>query len=161
VIGGVLLAGLGLLAAELYVIVLVAHAIGFAPALALLLAVSLLGGSLVRREGARTWRRFRAGVETGRSPDREVVDGALLLLGGALLVPPGFVTDAVGLLLVLPVTRPLFRRLVTRGTTRWLGRRGGVRVVGWGPPERGPGSGPEGGPKVLDGDFLDPPGTVH
>ena len=97
---------------ELWVIVEVGGLLGFWPTLVLLLADSIVGAVLVRREGSRAWRRFREALGEGRIPDDEILQGALLLFGGALLLTPGFVTDVVGLALVLPVTRAPFARLI-------------------------------------------------
>jgi UPF0716 protein FxsA len=106
--------------AEIYVIVQVGHVLGVPLTLAVLLAVSIGGAVLVKREGTRAWAALRAAVAAGRVPGREAVDGALVLAGGALLLTPGFLTDAVGLLLVLPVTRPLARRVLQAAAFRRL-----------------------------------------
>jgi UPF0716 protein FxsA len=121
---------------ELYVIVQVGHLIGVLPTLLLLFACSVAGAWLVKREGVKAWRAFRAATAEGRVPARETADGALVIVGGALLLAPGFVTDALGLLCVLPPTRALVRRLLLGF---FLGRFGvvgqvenartGVRVV--------------------------------
>ncbi len=100
--------------AEIYVLVQVGQVIGPWWTIVLLLLDSLLGTWLIRREGARTFAALRDALATGRMPARELADGALVLVGGTLLLSPGFVTDAFALLLILPVTRPLFRRLLTR-----------------------------------------------
>jgi UPF0716 protein FxsA len=97
---------------ELWVILQVGQAIGVLPTVTLLLFDALAGAWLVKREGLRTWQRFRAALDEPRIPTVEVVDGALVLLGGALMLAPGFLTDVVGLLLVLPPTRALANRLV-------------------------------------------------
>ncbi|GAC1329516.1 MAG: hypothetical protein NVSMB13_17180 [Mycobacteriales bacterium] len=116
-----LLAGLFLVLplAELYVLVQVGHVVGVLPAIGLLLGVSVLGGFVVRREGARAWRAFRGALAAGRVPSREVADGAAVVLGGALLLTPGFLTDALGLVLLAPPSRAVVRRLLTG----WLARR--------------------------------------
>jgi UPF0716 protein FxsA len=98
---------------ELLVILQVGELIGGWPTLLLLVAMSVLGAWIVRREGTRAWRSLQAALRAGRIPSRELADGALVLVGGTLLLTPGFVTDAVGLFLVLPVTRPVARRLLT------------------------------------------------
>lgn len=95
---------------EIYVIVQVGQQIGALPTVALLLAMSVVGSWLVKREGLRTWTAFRATLDAGRVPGREIADGALVILGGAFLVTPGFVTDVLGLLLVLPPSRAAIRR---------------------------------------------------
>jgi UPF0716 protein FxsA len=108
---------------ELYLIFTVSRHIGLLPTLAILLAVSVVGGVIVKREGGRAWGALRQATAAGRLPGREIADGALVLVGGALLLTPGFLTDAVGLLLVLPVTRPLARRLLLLIAARRAARR--------------------------------------
>ena len=135
---------------ELYVLLQVGSWIGAVPTVLLLLAVSLLGAALLRREGLRAWRAFSAATAGGRVPGREVADGVLVVLGGALLLTPGFVTDAVGLLLLLPPVRAAVRQSLTR----YAGRRllGGIVP----PPGREPGSRGPGGGRVIDGEVEDP-----
>jgi UPF0716 protein FxsA len=107
---------------ELYVLIQVGHVIGVLPTIGLLVLVSFLGVWLVKREGTRTWRAFRQAMAEGRVPARETADGALVILGGALLLAPGFVTDVLGALCVLPLTRGLVRRLLLAVTAgRFLG----------------------------------------
>jgi UPF0716 protein FxsA len=113
---------------ELYVILQVGHAIGVLPTLGLLVLDSILGAWLVKREGIKVWRAFRRTIEAGRVPARETADGALVILGGALLLTPGFVTDVLGAVCVLPPTRAAIRRLVLRwflGKKTGRARRGG------------------------------------
>ncbi|HEY4279875.1 MAG TPA: FxsA family protein [Conexibacter sp.] len=105
-------------AAELFVIIQVGEAIGALPTLRLLLLSSILGGTLLRSQGRIAWRRFRDAIAAGRPPGREVVDGALVVLGGSLLIVPGFISDAVGLLLLLPPTRVFARRLLIASALR-------------------------------------------
>ncbi|MDX1511883.1 MAG: FxsA family protein [Nitriliruptorales bacterium] len=90
---------------EVAVIVRVGAVLGFGWTITLLLADSMLGAWLVQREGRRAWHQFREALADARWPALEVAEGALVLIGGALLVTPGFVTDGVGLLFVLPPTR--------------------------------------------------------
>ncbi|HEX6469700.1 MAG TPA: FxsA family protein [Streptosporangiaceae bacterium] len=103
---------------EIYVIIQVGQAIGGWPTVALLLAESVLGAWIVRREGRRAWRALTGTFRIGELPDRELSDAALVLVGGVLLLTPGFVTDAVGFLFVLPFTRPLVRRLLAAYAAR-------------------------------------------
>jgi UPF0716 protein FxsA len=100
--------------AELYVIIQVGQAIGALPTIALLLADSLLGAWLARSQGRAVWRRFQQALAAGRVPAREVLDGALVIAGGALLLAPGFITDVVGALLLIPPSRALARRGIAR-----------------------------------------------
>ena len=104
--------------AELYVIFKVGDLIGILPTLAILVADSLLGSMLLRSQGRAVWRRFNETMRAGRVPHREVIDGVLVIFGGAFLITPGFLTDVVGVLLLLPPTRAAFRRLVARRLER-------------------------------------------
>jgi UPF0716 protein FxsA len=110
---------------ELYVIVQVSHQIGLGNALGLLLVVSLTGAWLVKHEGLRVWRQFRAEAAAGRVPSRSIADGVLVLLAGVLLLAPGFVTDAIGLVLLLPPVRAGIRPLLLR---RFVGASTVVRA---------------------------------
>jgi UPF0716 protein FxsA len=105
--------------AELYVILKVGDAIGAVPTIALLAADSVLGSLLLRAQGRSVWARFNETMAAGRVPHRELIDGVLVIFGGAFLITPGFLTDIVGLVLLIPPTRALVRRLVARR----LGRR--------------------------------------
>lgn len=100
--------------AELFVAIKVAEAIGVLLTVILLVAGWPLGMWLARTEGRAAWRRLSAAVTAGRPPGREVIDGALVLVGGILLMVPGFITDVLGLLLLLPPTRSLARAAITR-----------------------------------------------
>jgi UPF0716 protein FxsA len=105
---------------EIYVLIQVGQVIGAWWTILLLIADSILGTWLVRREGGRAWRALRDALERGRMPAKELADGALILIGGTLMLTPGFVTDAFGILLILPSTRPLFRRVLAGIVTRRL-----------------------------------------
>lgn len=96
---------------ELWVISTVADRIDLLPTLVILLAVSVVGAWVVKREGRAAWLRFRAALGQ-RMPTVEVVDGALVLIGGTLLLTPGFLTDALGLLLVIPPSRAVANRMI-------------------------------------------------
>jgi UPF0716 protein FxsA len=100
--------------AELYVIIQVGQAIGVLPTLALLLADAVLGSILLRHQGRAAWIRFNRALAEGRLPHKEVFDGVLVILGGALLLTPGFLTDIVGLILLIPPTRALVRSVSAR-----------------------------------------------
>ena len=104
--------------AEIYVIVRVGEAIGILPTLALLIVDGFLGAALARSQGRAAWARFNRALGEGRVPAREVFDGAMIIAGGAFLLAPGFITDAIGLLLLLPPTRAAFRGLVARMARR-------------------------------------------
>ena len=134
---------------ELYVLIQAGQLLGIVPTLLLLFAMSLLGGYLLRREGAKTWGAFRAALSQGRVPAAEVADGALVLLGGALLLTPGFVTDLFGLACVLPPSRAVLRRTITRVAARRLGVGG---LLGEFDPGRRARPGRD---QVIDGEVVD------
>ena len=98
--------------AELYVLIQIGQAIGVLPTIALLIADSLLGAWLMRSQGRAAWMRFNAALAEGRVPGREVMDGALVIFGGALLLTPGFLSDILGLILLLPPTRAVVRKIL-------------------------------------------------
>ena len=148
---------------EIAAIIAVGRAIGPWPTVALLVLESLLGAWLVRREGRRTWRGLAQSLQTGIPPSRELADAALVLVGGTLLLTPGFVTDLVGFFFILPFTRPITRRLLEAAVAR---RLLGVSVVA--PGAGAPGSSGASGdddwarsrrtsPTVIQGEVVDPP----
>ncbi len=97
---------------EIYVIIQVGQLIGVFPTIVLLVFESLLGGWLVKREDRRAWSALTGSISSGRMPGRELADAALVLVGGTLLLTPGFVTDIFGFFFVLPFTRPIARRVL-------------------------------------------------
>ncbi len=166
---------------EIWTILQVGSVIGAWWTVVLLVLDSLVGAWLVRREGARSFRAFQEATRRGSVPGREIADGALILFGGALMLTPGFLTDAFGVLLVLPLTRPVFRAALARAISRrvvpgpvaGLGGFGGFGSGGFGPPggfggggrpgspgpgdpgrdEQRPGPGPSG--SVVQGEVVD------
>ncbi|MCW3009844.1 MAG: FxsA cytoplasmic rane protein, partial [Solirubrobacterales bacterium] len=103
---------------ELFVIIQVGGAIGVLPTIGLLLLDSVLGSVLMRSQGRAAWQRFQAATAAGKVPAREVVDGALVVFGGALLLSPGFLTDVLGLALLFPPTRAMVRRTLLGGVVK-------------------------------------------
>jgi UPF0716 protein FxsA len=105
---------------ELYVILeVVGPALGAPLTILLLAADSIIGALLFKSQGRSVWRRFNRTMAEGRVPHREVVDGVLVIFGGAFLITPGFISDIAGILFLLPPTRAVIRRLLIRR----LGRR--------------------------------------
>jgi UPF0716 protein FxsA len=100
--------------AELAVLIQVGEAIGVWWTIALLVADSILGWWLMRHQGRAAWRRFNEAMQAGRVPTREVLDGALVIFGGALLLTPGFITDILGLILLIPPSRAVVRAVLAR-----------------------------------------------
>ncbi|MEP6696751.1 MAG: FxsA family protein [Pseudonocardiales bacterium] len=117
--------------AELAVIITVGQHIGVWWTVGLLLASAAVGSWLLRREGRRTWRALQAALAAGRLPTREVADGALVIVGAALMVAPGFITDVAGMLCLFPPTRSMLRGLLSTALVRRL-------LVGGGSSRRAP-----------------------
>lgn len=112
--------------AEIALIVAVGRVIGGWQTLALLLLESALGAYLVKREGQRSWQTLRAALSSGRMPGRELADAALVLIGGTLLLTPGFLSDIVGFFFILPFSRPITRRWLQDIIERRLLYRSGI-----------------------------------
>ncbi|GAA2150759.1 hypothetical protein GCM10009844_32110 [Nocardioides koreensis] len=129
--------------AEIYVLIQVGQVIGPWWTILLLVLDSIFGSWLIKREGGRAWQGLRTALESGRMPARELADAALILVGGTLMLSPGFVTDVFGILLILPFTRPAARRLLTRIVTH--------RLLAPNARRPGPGS----GGSVVRGEVVD------
>jgi len=104
---------------ELYVIIQVGQEIGALNTIGLLLVISVLGAWLAKREGTGVWRRLNQQVSTGKVPGAELIDAFLILLAGALLLTPGFISDVLAIFLLIPPTRALVRRVLRR---RFIGK---------------------------------------
>jgi UPF0716 protein FxsA len=131
--------------AEIALLLQIGDLVGLWWTIALLVADAILGSLLLRSQGRRAWRRFGEALQAGRPPAREVTDGALIVVGGALLLTPGFISDVGGLAFLLPPTRAVIRRLLLRR----LGRR---MVVSMTTP-RSPGN--SGGTYDVEGSATD------
>ena len=141
---------------EIFVLIQVGQVIGPWWTILLLIGASVLGTWLIRREGSRSWAALQEALQTGRMPARELADAGLILIGGTLMLTPGFVSDIVGVLLILPLTRPIARGVLTKVVAgRLLGPLGGgLAGPGGGPGNaRRPGPGPEG--PVVQGEVVD------
>src|ERR1700710_212215 len=137
---------------EIYVIIQVGQAIGAWWTIALLIADSIVGSLLMRSQGRAAWRRFQLALAEGRMPAREVVDGVLVIFGGAFLLTPGFCSDVVGVLLLLPPTRAVIRRTIVRPFSfRMLSALPSPGIPGAGRRRRG-GPGSPGTPGAPTGD---------
>lgn len=109
---------------ELFVIIQVGQAVGVLPTLAMLIVVSVVGAKLVKREGLGVWRRANERLQAGQVPGKELLDGVMILFAGALLLTPGFISDLVGILLLLPPVRAGLRTTVAG----MLAKRAHVRI---------------------------------
>jgi UPF0716 protein FxsA len=105
---------------ELYLLIQLGQVIGAWWTILILFADAMLGSWLVKREGGRTWRALQDALASGRMPAKELADGALVLVGGTLLITPGFLSDIAGLFCILPFTRPVARRVLTGVIARRL-----------------------------------------
>jgi UPF0716 protein FxsA len=109
---------------EVYVLLQVGHRIGALPTVLILVLEAILGAWLTRREGARAWRALDGAFRIRRVPTGELADAALVLVGGVLLMLPGFLTDVLGLFFLIPFTRPLARQVLAFFVARRLSRAG-------------------------------------
>lgn len=119
---------------ELYVIVQVAGGIGVLETIGLLIVVSVVGAWLVRREGMGVLRKVQTQLAAGEMPTKQIVDGGLIMFAGALMLTPGFVTDAVGVLLLIPPTRIAVRTVLMRRFRGRIQTVGGPVGAGFGGP---------------------------
>jgi UPF0716 protein FxsA len=124
--------------------------IGVLPTLALLLADAVLGSMLLRHQGRAAWIRFNRALAEGRLPHKEVFDGVLVIIGGTLLLTPGFLTDILGLILLIPPTRALVRGMSARWVRRRMAMGGGATIFTFG-------TGPRPRPRPAPGGAGRPP----
>lgn len=103
---------------ELGLLLWIGHFIGFWSTVAIVLGTGLLGSTLAKREGLKVWRAWRRSLETLTPPEQGVIDGVLVLVGAALLITPGVLTDVLGLLLLLPGPRGMVAKRVRRAIDR-------------------------------------------
>jgi len=135
---------------ELALLVWIGKRVGLAPTVALVVVTGVLGAALARRAGLAAWTRFRAALAAGRPPHREIVEGLLVLVAGAVLLTPGLLTDVAGFLLLVPAVR--------LRVARWIGRRvtGRFVLVGGGAgPRGGRGAAPSADAVDVDYTVLD------
>ena len=161
---------------ELYVIIQIGGSIGIVPTLLLLVADSIIGTLLLRSQGRAAWVRFNRALAENRVPAKEVLDGVLVIFGGALLLTPGFLTDIVGMILLIPPTRAIVRGFLKRFVVGRVAM--GPRAAAWGYGQvrdrrgrrrgRAPGPGPapgsrrpQGAPAAEDFSWTSPPPAPH
>ena len=134
--------------AELYLFIKIGSRLGLGPTLAIIIVTAVLGASLTKSQGRRAIEKFQAATTAGRMPAKEAIDGLMILLAGAVLITPGFLTDTVGFLLLLPS----FRAIVTGYAGKRL--KGKIQVVTPGMPNQ---SAQEQKPesKLDDGNVID------
>jgi len=110
--------------AEVWLLTAVGSRIGVPWTLAILVVEALVGAWLMRREGRKAWAALSDAYATGKMPTGQLADAALVLVGGIMLILPGFFTDVIGLICLLPFTRPLARRLIGLILARQVARQG-------------------------------------
>lgn len=138
---------------EIYLFVEVGGWIGTWPTIGLVVATAIAGSVMLRAQGARVMQRAQEKLAQGEPPVTDLLDGIGLLLAGALLLTPGFLTDAVGFAMLLPAVRhwlaaTIWAQMKARGSVRMHGHEAGGRPGG---------AGPRGADRVIDGEFE----TVH
>lgn len=112
---------------DMFLLLKVAEAIGLLETVGVVVVTGVIGGLLAKDQGVRTMKRIRARLTRGETPSRELLDGGMVLVGGALLVTPGLVTDIAGFMMLLPATRPLIGGAVLRLIEREV-QRDNVRM---------------------------------
>lgn len=131
--------------ADLFLLLKVGSLLGFWPTVALVLLTGFAGAALARWQGISTLSRIQSELAAGRMPAAELADGAMILVAAALLVTPGFITDAIGIILLIPPAR----RVVGTLLTRYFRSRIVVSSMTW--TENGPGTAPfSGGPTIFE-----------
>ncbi|MDX6323877.1 MAG: protein FxsA [Nocardioidaceae bacterium] len=152
--------------AELAILIQLGQLVGPWWTILILLADAALGTWLVKHEGRRAWRGLQEALASHRMPATELADGALVLVGGTLLITPGFLSDIAGLFCILPLTRPLARRMLTRVITRRLALMDFRAAPAEGSPFAAPWTGtpsgsqrsstaPRGRGEVIQGEVID------
>ena len=115
---------------EIYLLITIGGAIGAFSTILLILATAILGVWLVRAQGFSVFARYRQQLASGRSPAMQVFEGMLLFVAGALLLTPGFFTDAIGFILLVPkLRRALINAAIGRRVVDVFVARGGGRVI--------------------------------
>ena len=109
---------------EVWLLIDVGRHIGLWPTVLILVAEALIGAWLMRREGSRAWKGLNEALIAGKIPTGHLADAALILVGGVLLMLPGFITDVFGFLFLLPWTRPMARKLIAFFVARRMNRMG-------------------------------------
>jgi len=102
---------------EIYLLIKVGEIIGALPTIILVVLTAVIGAGLLRQQGLSTLARFQQNLSTGKLPAQELVEGILLAVGGALLMTPGFVTDTIGFLCLIPFSRKLIAATIIKNST--------------------------------------------
>lgn len=141
--------------AEIGVIVAIAHVLAWPWILLIVLVTAFAGSMLLVHYGASTFKKAKAEISVLQVPHETIIDGFLIVVGGAFLLTPGFITDTLGFLLVIPPTRKLFREMIIREVKKRIKKKVSGIASSFGGPEKGPA--PEDG--VIDAEFVKKPGN--
>ncbi len=115
-------------AAEIAFLLLSGRTIGIFPTILLIIFTGIIGSYLAKKQGLETIRKAQEQLRFGRMPGEEILDGICIIIGGTLLLSPGFITDVFGLLLLLPPTRVYFKKLLTRILRNWM-NKGRITII--------------------------------
>ncbi|MBX9973312.1 FxsA family protein [Cytobacillus firmus] len=115
-------------AAEIGVLLLSGNTIGLWPTLAIILITGVLGAYLAKKQGLETIRKIQEQLRSGQMPGDAILDGACILIGGTLLLAPGFITDALGFTLLLPSARKVFKNILYIGLKKWM-NKGTITII--------------------------------
>lgn len=107
-------------AAEIGVLLLSGNTIGIWPTIVLLVATGVLGSYLAKKQGMNTLKKVQEQLQYGRMPGDEILNGVCILLGGIMLLSPGFLTDIIGLILLLPPTRAAMKPIILKMLKKWM-----------------------------------------
>lgn len=108
--------------AEIYVLISVGGVIGTLPTIGLILLTGIIGVTMLKQQGFSVFAKLQEKMHQGQAPAQEMVEGVLLIIAGAFLITPGFVTDAIGFLWLIPKTREYFSKaLIKKGTFKVQG----------------------------------------
>ncbi|MDP4170288.1 MAG: FxsA family protein [Bacillota bacterium] len=110
-------------AADIGVLLLSGKTIGVLPTILFIILSGVVGAYLAKSQGLKTLRKAQEELRNGRMPGEAILDGICILIGGTLLITPGFVTDILGLLLLLPFTRRFFKYLLRNSFKKWINKR--------------------------------------
>lgn len=115
-------------AAEIGVLLLSGNTIGLWPTLTIIIFTGILGAYLAKKQGLETIRKMQEQLRYGQMPGDTILDGVCILVGGTLLLTPGFITDAVGFTLLAPPTRRLYKRILLTGIRKWM-EKGTITII--------------------------------
>ncbi len=107
-------------ALEIGLLVLSGQAIGLPSTVLLIISTGILGAYLAKKQGIETLRKAQQDMQYGQLPGDAIIDGLCILVGGVVLLTPGFITDAIGFMLLLPTTRKLFKPFIYKLFKRWI-----------------------------------------